>query len=276
MGQPGRGWQTGMNDVIEETLMSEWNLGAGLEDRGVIVTGAASGIGRATVQGMAAAGARVAAVDLNEEGAAATVAGLADPDRHVAIGYDLRDIAGLPGLVERARLALGDLWALAHVAAVLKRQPLAEVTEDDWDLQLDVNLKASFFLDRAAGDAMVAAGRGGRIINFTSGAWLTGPASGSHAYVASKGGVVSMARGMAKHYGPHGILVNTVSPGQIDTPMQHVDNPPEVVDAAIAACPLRRMGQPEELAAVVVFLASRHASFVNGATINVSGGSIMY
>lgn len=182
----------------------------------------------------------------------------------------------MPSLVSDISSELGGIWALAHVAAVLRRQPLNDVTETDWDLQLDVNLKASFFLNRAVGNAMIARGEGGRIINFTSGAWLVGPLSGSDAYVASKGGVVSMTRGFARSYGPHGILVNAVSPGQIDTPMQHVDNPPEVVQSAIEACPLRRMGQPEELAAVVVFLASQHASFINGATINVSGGSIMY
>ena len=151
-----------------------------------------------------------------------------------------------------------------------------EVTEADWDLQLDVNLKATFFLDRAVGETLIAGGGGGRIINFTSGSFLIGPMSGSDAYVAAKGGVVSMTRGFARSYGPHGILVNAISPGQIDTPMQLIDNPPEVVEAGITACPLGRMGRPEEVAAVVLFLASTHASFVNGATINVSGGSIMY
>lgn len=242
----------------------------------MIVTGAASGIGRATAQAMAAAGARVAVVDRDEEGVRMTATGLGDPDRHLAIGFDLRDCAAIPAMVDEVVDEFGGLWALAHVAAVLRRQPLDEVTEEDWDLQLDVNLKASFFLDRAAGNAMIAGGRGGRIINFTSGSFLVGPASGSDAYVASKGGVVSMTRGFARSYGPHGILVNAISPGQIDTPMQHVDNPPETIAAGIAACPLNRMGQPEELAAVVVFLASQHASFVNGATINVSGGLIMY
>jgi len=253
-----------------------WNLGAGLEGRGVIVTGAASGIGRATALAMAAAGAKVAAVDRDETGVRATVAELEQGAGHVAIVFDLADIASIPDLVAEADRAFDGLWALAHVAAVLRRQPLDEVTEADWDLQIDVNLKASFFLNRAAGRAMIARGRGGRIINFTSGAWLVGPVSGSDAYVASKGGLVSMTRGFARSYGPHGILVNAVSPGQIDTPMQHVDNPPEIVAAGMAACPLRRMGRPEELAAVVVFLASEHASFINGATINVSGGLIMY
>ena len=253
-----------------------WDLGAGLDGRGVIVTGAASGVGRATARAFAEVGARVAAVDRDVPGLEKTVAELVESDRHMALPFDLARTNDIPDLVGKAVHGLGDLWALAHVAAVLKRQPLHEVTEADWDLQLDVNLKATFFLDRAVGEVLIAAGGGGRIVNFTSGSFLIGPMSGSDAYVASKGGVVSMTRGFARSYGPHGILVNTVSPGQIDTPMQHVDNPPEIVAAGIAACPLGRMGRPEEVAVVVVFLASEHASFVNGATINVSGGSIMY
>ena len=251
-------------------------LGAGLENRGVLVTGGASGIGRATVEAMAAAGARVAVLDRNTEGVDATIASLDQPGRHLAVPYDLSNISGIPAMVEHVRDSLGDLWALAHVASVLRRQTLDSVTEDDWDLQHTVNLKSSFFLNRAFGKALIAAGGGGRIINFTSAAFLTGALSGSDAYVASKGGVVTMSRSFARAYGPHGILVNCVSPGQIDTPMQHVDNPVEVVESAMLSCPLRRMGQPAELAAVVVFLASLNASFVHGATINVSGGASLY
>ena len=254
---------------------TSWNLGAGLEDRGVIVTGAASGIGRATAMAMAAAGARVAAVDRNESGLLDTVDAMDGVD-HIPVTFDLADVSAIEKLVADVVAEFGDLWALAHVAALLRRQPLDEVTEADWDDQHDVNLKAAFFLNRAAGRAMIEGGRGGRIVNFSSMAFLVGPLSGSDAYVASKAGVVSMTRGFARHFGPHGVLVNTIAPGQIDTPMQHIDNPPELVAAAAAQCPLGRMGRPEELAAVVVFLASEHASFVNGATINVSGGLVMY
>lgn len=254
----------------------EWSLGSGLADRGVVVTGAASGIGRATAVAFAGVGARVVAVDQDAAGVQATVAELGEPGRHRAVTFDLAEVARLPDLIDHARREVGDLWALAHVAAVLRRQPVDEVTEVDWDLQATVNLKSAFFLNRAFGRALVDGGAGGRIINFTTAAFLTGALSGSDAYVANKAGVVTMTRSFAKSYGPHGICVNAVSPGQIDTPMQHVDNPPDVVAAAMAACPLRRMGTPAEVAAVVVFLASSHASFVNGATITVSGGSVMY
>ena len=253
-----------------------WSLGAGLEGRGVIVTGAASGIGRVTARMMAASGARVAAVDVDRDGLEGTMATLEGRDDHLAIPYDLAGSASIPDLVSGIVDRFGDLWALANVAAVLRRRRLDDVTEEDWNLQLDVNLKASFFLNREAGNAMVAGGGGGRIINFASMAWLVGPLLGSDAYVISKAGIVSMTRGFARAFGPHGILVNTVSPGQIDTPMQHQENTPEVMERAMSMCPLGRMGRPEELASVVLFLASRHSTFVNGATINVSGGLIMY
>ena len=252
-----------------------WHLGAGLEDRGVIVTGAASGIGRAVSVAMAAAGARVAVVDRDELGLRATLSRLRGGG-HAPVVFDLANSPAIPELVASLAERLGDLWALANVAAVLRRRRLDEVTDEDWDLQMDVNVKASFLLGREAGNAMAAAGGGGRIINFASMAWLTGPFLGSDAYVIGKAGIVAMTRGLARSFGPHGILVNTISPGQIDTPMQHLDNPPEFSERTAAECPLGRMGRPEEVAAVAVFLASQHASFVNGATINVSGGLVMY
>ena len=250
------------------------SLGAGLAGRGVIVTGAAGGIGAATARAMAAAGGRVAAVDRDAAGVGEVVAGL-EGTGHRAITFDLADATGIDDLVTGIVEDLGDLWALAHVAAFLRRQDPDDVTPGDWDAQNDINVKATFFLNRAVANAMVVAGGGGRIINFSSGAWLAGPVFGSDAYLAGKAGVITLTRGFARRYGPHGILVNVIAPGQINTAMQH-DVPPEIVAAATAACPLGRIGQPEELAAVVVFLASIHASFINGATLNVSGGSVPY
>jgi NAD(P)-dependent dehydrogenase (short-subunit alcohol dehydrogenase family) len=251
-------------------------LGWGLEDKVVLVTGGAQGIGRATVQAFAAAGSRVYAVDQNGDGVRATVSALQDPSRHHARSFDLGDIKGIAPLVEDCRQRLGPPWALANVASTLVRQSIDDVTEETWDRQLDVNLKSNFFLGRAMAQEMVAAGSGGRIINFSSAGFLRGPLQGAHSYVASKGGIIGLTRGFARAYGPHGITVNTVMPGQIDTPMQHVDNTPETIAATIAQSALKRMGQPEEVASVVVFLASRHASFITGATILVGGGAMMY
>jgi NAD(P)-dependent dehydrogenase (short-subunit alcohol dehydrogenase family) len=253
-----------------------WSVGAGLEGRGVIVTGAAGGIGRAVAEAFAATGARVMAVDLAQVAVDEVVAGL-EGAGHVAVAADLRDLSAHEALVERARRDLGDLYVLANLAAVLRRRSsVDEVTEEDWDLQHDVNLKAAFFLSRAAADAMVEAGMGGRIILFTSQGWWTGGFGGSIVYASTKGGLTSMCRGLARTYGPHGITVNAVSPGQVETPMLMTDLDPAISESMRAATPLGYVAQPEELAGPVVFLASDHARYITGATINVSGGFLMY
>lgn len=253
-----------------------WSVGAGLEGKGVIVTGAAGGIGRAVATAFATTGARVMAVDLEQAKVDEVVAGL-EGTGHVAVSANLGDIAGHPALVQRARDELGNLYVLANLAAVLRRRgSLDEVTEDDWDFQHDINLKAAFFLCRAAGDAMIEQGVGGRIITFSSQGWWTGGFGGSVAYAATKGGVTSMTRGLARTFGPHRITVNTVSPGQVHTPMLMTGLSQEVYDSMTRQTPLGYVAEPEELAGPVVFLASDHARYITGATLNVSGGFLMY
>ena len=253
-----------------------FDLAAGLDGRGVLVTGAGGGIGREVARAFAAAGARVLAVDLRREAVEAVVAEL-EGDGHAAAAVDLSDISAHGELVARARRELGELYVLAHLAAVLRRRSsIDDVTEEDWDVQLDVNLKAAFFLCRASANAMVEQGAGGRVIAFTSQGWQSGGFGGSVAYAASKGGIVSMARGLARTYGPHGITVNTVSPGLVETPMLTDGLSDEVYESLKRQTPLGRVAEPHELAGTVVFLASRHAGYISGATINVSGGFLMY
>jgi NAD(P)-dependent dehydrogenase (short-subunit alcohol dehydrogenase family) len=267
---------SGASRGAEQGLPDGWSLGAGLDGKVAVVTGAASGIGRSASLQLAAAGARVAAVDIDLARLEGTLAEMAG-DGHIAVQQDLRRIPELTPMLHDVASRLGRLDVMMNVAAALRRQNLEDVTEEDWDFQHDVNLKATFFLCRTAGQIMATRGEGGRIINFTSGSWQVGTVGGqSDAYVASKGGVVSMTRSFAKQFGRHGITVNVVSPGQIDTPMQHVDNTPEEVERSMRACPLGRMGEPREVAAAAVFLASSHASFISGATITVSGASVMW
>lgn len=251
-------------------------LGAGLEGESIIVTGASGGIGREVAICLAEAGARVCAIDLAGRDIDAVAQALPGRDDHLGMELDLRDTAAIDPAIAKALSLLGGVWALVHAAAFLRREAPAAVTEESWDAQLDVNLKATFWLNRAVGDALAAQGRGGRIINFTSAAWLTGPMIDSDVYAASKGGVVTMTRGFARRLGPHAITVNAISPGQISTPLQSQENTPEAMAAVAANCPLGRMGSASEVAAVAVFLASAHASFISGATINVSGGLVMY
>ncbi len=253
-----------------------WSVGAGLEGKGVIVTGAAGGIGRAVAQAFAIAGARVMAVDVQQDAVDEVIEGL-EGDGHHAHAADLTDLAAHPEIVRLARERLGSLHVLANLAAVLRRRSsLDEVTEDDWDFQNDVNLKAAFFLSREAGRAIAEGGEGGRIILFSSQGWWTGGFGGSVAYSATKGGIVSVTRGLARTFGPDRITVNAVSPGLVETPMLMTDLDEATFDALKAQIPLGYVAQPEELAGTVVFLASDHASYISGATINVSGGFLMY
>jgi len=253
-----------------------WSLGAGLEGHGVIVTGAAGGIGRAVTRAFAENGARVMAVDLDQARLDEVVSGL-QGSGHVAVAADVGDIPGHRSLVERAGRELGDLYVLANLAAVLRRTAdLGAVTEDDWDFQLGVNLKAAFFLCREVGEALIAAGHGGRIITFSSQGWWTGGFGGSVVYATSKGGIVSMTRGLARTLGPHQITVNAIAPGQIHTPMLMEGLDPEIYESMRHQTPLGYVGEPEDVAGIVVFLASDHARYITGATINVSGGFLMY
>ena len=145
-----------------------------MEGRGVIVTGAAGGIGREVARAFAAAGAQVAAVELREEPLKELVASL-DPGSHLALRADLRDIGSHESLLRTVLQHFGRLDVLAHVAGVLiRRKHVDDVTEADWDLQHDVNLKATFFLNRAVARVCLQQGRGGRIFNFTSQGWWTG------------------------------------------------------------------------------------------------------
>jgi NAD(P)-dependent dehydrogenase (short-subunit alcohol dehydrogenase family) len=253
-----------------------WSVGAGLEGRGVIVTGAAGGIGKAVAEAFATTGARVMAVDLDQARVDDVVAGF-EGTGHLGVAADLGDLSGHAALVERARDELGGVYVLANLAAVLRRRgSVDEVTEDDWDFQHDINLKAAFFLARTAAAAMIEAGRGGRIILFSSQGWWTGGFGGSVAYAATKGGVTSMCRGLARTYGPHRITVNAVSPGQVHTPMLMTGLAEEVYESMKRQTPLGYVAEPDEVAGPVVFLASDHASYITGATINVSGGFLMY
>jgi NAD(P)-dependent dehydrogenase (short-subunit alcohol dehydrogenase family) len=257
-------------------VSNDWSVGSGLEGRGVIVTGAARGIGRATAEGVAKAGGRVLLVDQNGDALESVLAGL-EGSGHASAAVDLTDLAGHAGLVDRARSELGDLWGIAHFAGVLRRRPdLASITEEDWDVQHGVNLKASFFLCRAVGLALQDDGTAGRIVTVSSQGWWSGGFGGSVVYAASKGGIVSMTRGLARSLGPAGICVNCIAPGNIDTPMLMQDLDPNALDSIHRNTPLGRLGRPDEVASVAVFLLSTHASFVSGATLNVSGAFLMY
>lgn len=245
----------------------------GLEGRVAIVTGAASGIGQAAAQIMAAAGAKVTAVDVNADGVKATVAGFAGSG-HTAEIVDLTDIAACDALVARTVSREGRLDCLLNIAAVLKRIDMEQVDEAEWDRLMNVNLRSQFFLCRTAGEAMKP-NKWGRIVNCSSGAGIAGGFVGATAYAVTKAGIMTMTKSFAKDLGPHGITVNTLSPGAIDTPMQRTGMTKDTLEAARSRIPLGRMGLSAECARGAVFLASDLASYVNGHILAVDGGFLM-
>lgn len=251
-----------------------WDLR--LQGRAVGVTGAASGIGRATAGLLAELGASVVATDRNAAGLEETWAGAPNRERIVTRTGNLVPASSVPALVDELWDVHGRLDALIHSAALLNRAAFPEITFDSFQEHLEVNLTATFALNRAVAERMKSAGIAGRIVNFVSPVVQTGSSAEAHAYAISKSGVVTLTRTMARTYGPDGIQVNAVSPGQIDTPMQSQGNTLEALDAQLAQCPLGRMGQPREVAAVGAFLVSDLASFVSGVIVPVSGGAAFW
>lgn len=236
-----------------------------LRGKRLLVTGAAGGIGRAVALRALAADAQVWATDVHG----------GEADGLTVTPFDLRDVGALDELCRSAAREMGGLDALVHVAGVIvRRDSIEAVTEADWDLQTDVNLKATFFLDRAAARVM-AEGGGGAIVNFASQGWWTGGFGGSVVYSAGKGGVVSLTRGLARSLAPQGIRVNVVAPGAVDTAMMEGLSE-ESLNAFLAQVPLGRMGTADEVAVTALFLVSDAAAYVTGATLNVSGGQLMY
>jgi NAD(P)-dependent dehydrogenase (short-subunit alcohol dehydrogenase family) len=251
-----------------------WRNGSGLAGKSVVVTGAAGGIGRSVAAGFAESGSKVLAVDMPGTAIDEVVASFPGIG-HQAMGIDLSDISRHGEIFRRAN-ELAPLAALVHCAAVLRRrETVDEVTEEDWDLQIDVNLKATFFLNRMARDAFRMAGTHGSIVNFVSQAWWSGGFGGAVVYAASKGGVVSMSRGLARSFAVDNVRVNCIAPGGVDTAMME-NQTPEQLAAFISMTPLRRLARPDEMVGGALFLCSDASTFVTGVTLNISGGQLMY
>lgn len=256
-----------------------WRNDSGLSGNSVIVTGAAGGIGRAVAHGFAEAGCRVLAVDRAQSSVADLVARLPG-DGHRARSVDLRDLESHAPLLDQARDLGGPngrLIALIHLAAVLhRRTSVDEISETDWDEQADVNLKATFFLNRAAWRCLRDQGAGGSIVNYTSQGWWTGGFGGSVVYAATKGGVVSLTRGLARVFAPDNVRVNAIAPGGVDTLMFRDGLDQAGYDAFTEKIPLGRIAAPEDLVGMTLFLASDASSYLTGATMNVTGGQLIY
>jgi NAD(P)-dependent dehydrogenase (short-subunit alcohol dehydrogenase family) len=252
------------------------SIGSGLDGKRIIVTGASSGIGKATALLLERVGASVIAIGLDKDRLSQLEAEFSQPARHLILSVDLSGEDCADQIMTATIARFGGVDAVILAGATLKRKDLKDVTVADWDYQFDTNLRSTFLIARAVAEHLKEEKRAGSILTFTSPSWSTGSFFGADAYSASKAGIVTFSRGLAKQLGSFGIRVNTISPGQIDTPMQHRDNTAQNVQAIIDACPLKRIGQPEEIASVAVFVTSDHSSFITGATLNVSGGVHIY
>ena len=246
-----------------------------LAGRVAIVTGAASGIGRAIATTLAGAGATVALVDRDEEGLAAVVAdGAVDPASLCAFAADLADVDALPGLVERIVSALGPVDVLVNDAAVLPRAGVLDTDVETWERTFAVNLVAPWQLIVHVGRSMVERGAG-HIVNIASSSAFRAQATHG-AYGVSKAALVALTRAAAAELGPFGVNVNAVAPGPTLTPMIR---DPEGVTAFVSTGPganlLHRVSVPDDVAGVVLFLCSPASRQMTGQVLHTSAGAVL-
>ncbi|HKT11110.1 MAG TPA: 3-oxoacyl-ACP reductase family protein [Terriglobia bacterium] len=248
-----------------------------LKNQVALITGASSGIGYATALAMSREGARVGVNYFkNKDGADQAVAEIskAGGESH-AIRADVTSPDEVEAMVESVRNRWGRIDILVNNAGdLLGRHMLSDMTEDYWEQIMDLNLKSAFLCVKQVWEEM-AERRSGTIINMTSIAGRSGGGPGSGAYATAKGGLITYTKSLARELAPYGVRVNGVAPGVIATPYHERYSPPEIFQKFVASIPLGRAGTAEEIASVVVFLASPAASYIVGETIEVNGGMLM-
>jgi 3-oxoacyl-[acyl-carrier protein] reductase len=248
-----------------------------LNGKTALVTGASSGIGAATAEVFANLGAAVAiAYHRNQAGAEQVRNAIrAAGGKAVTVGGDMRKPAEVRAVVERAAAELGPLDILVNNAgSLVKRWPMRDLTEEGLDDILDVNLKSAVFCSQAVAPSMIQR-KQGAIINVVSIAAHNGGGPGAGPYAASKAALIAFTKSQAKELAPHGIRVNAISPGVIDTPFHETFSTPEMIAGFVKMIPLGRVGKSMECAKVIAFLASDAASYMVGETVEVNGGQLM-
>jgi 2-hydroxycyclohexanecarboxyl-CoA dehydrogenase len=242
-----------------------------------MVTGAARGIGAAIAEVLAAEGAAVAVCDLDGAAAAKTAAGIAERHGARAFGVpaDIADSAAVRAAVSAVRAELGAPDILVNNAGIDVIELFTDSAEQTWDKIIAVNLRGTITVTRAVLDEMIERG-GGRIIHIASDAGRVG-SSGEAVYSATKGGVIAFGKALAREVARHDITVNSVCPGPTDTALldQVAAYSQKLRDGLSRAIPLRRIGQPGDIAPAVAFLASDEAAYITGQTLSVSGGLTM-
>ena len=243
----------------------------GLKDKVAIVTGSARGLGAATAWRLAREGARVVITDISADVAETTAQAMRDEGlQAVSIPGDITRKEDVEALVQGAIEHFGGVHVLVNNAGFPRDGLLTKMTEDDWDKVIQVILKAAFLTCKAVMPHFIEQ-RFGRIVNISSRAYLGNP--GQANYSAAKAGILGLTRALAHEEGRFNITVNAVAPGFIETEaVRSLGHFEKIREAAIGACPLRRTGQPDDIADAVAFLASERAGFITGETLHVTGG----
>ena len=244
-------------------------MSEGLRGRRCLVTGAAAGIGRRIAARLASEGMKATLLDIDP-----AVEDVARSMAASSIVVDLADVS------ETRRVLAGDgrhgpYWLVVNNAGVFSKTPLLEMTLEEWDRVHRVNVRSMVVVMQELVPAMISAGTGGRVVNVASMAAKLGT-PGEAAYAASKAAVVALSRIAAMEFGPHGVTVNAICPGYVLTEMGADTRTEEQVAAWTAKSPLGRLGDPDDVASAVAFLASDDGSYMTGQAINVTGGMCMW
>jgi NAD(P)-dependent dehydrogenase (short-subunit alcohol dehydrogenase family) len=217
----------------------------------------------------------VAIVDVDAEALDRASSKLTDHGTpHIAVTANVTSATGVTAAVQRIAGSLGDPTILINAAGILRPTRFLDIPESEWDAVVDVSMKGSFLCSQACLPAMIDQGWG-RIINFSSTAGKNVSTLGGAHYTAAKAGVLGLTRALATEVAAHGVCVNAVCPGLIDTEMSSTYCPPEQLAEYVAATPISRLGDPREVAELIAFLCSEQAAYITGAALDINGGQLM-
>jgi 2-hydroxycyclohexanecarboxyl-CoA dehydrogenase len=248
-----------------------------MSDKVALVTGAAAGIGAACSKRLAQDGIAIGVLDLDQERCAGTVEAIkAAGGRAVALGADISNRAQVKAALERLRASLGPITILVNNAGIVDFTPFEQITDESWDRMFAVNVRGTFIVTQEVLPDMKAA-KWGRIVNISSSSAQTGTPVQVH-YSASKGAIITLTRSLAQALGPYGITVNNIPPGSVmHTVMSEANRQrfPISTETLISTNPVRRLGEPEDIANACVWLCDEATSYVTGQTIGVNGGRVV-